>query len=179
MGKIQVKHGPLNHVEDYVGLNGELIWAEDSGQLFITDVNGNKHLIGGQGGVIVQTIQERNAIPQHMRQWRMIVGVYNDPNPFRNGQYELVYNLSDTNLLNNDNFRSLNKHIVHIVEQTSGVVEGGAHQLSTGVVPAMYARKDGEEKYRKIIVDYELNPQNGDLSWSTSQQVYEAYLVLI
>lgn len=178
MGRIQVKRGNLSNVPNYPGLNGELIWAQDAGKLFITDSAGNKRLIG-DAGVIVQTIQERNDIPAFMRQWRMIVGVYNDPNPFKNGQYELIYNLSDTDLSNNDNWRSLNKHIVLVSEQSSGIIQGGAHQLTTGVIPVMYARENDQDSFRKIVVAYELDPTNGDLSWSTTQQVFEGYLVLI
>lgn len=178
MARIQVKKGNLQNLESYQGLNGELLWTQDAGKLFITDSAGNKRLIG-EAGFIVQTVEQRNSINIFMRQWRMIVGVYNDPNPFKNGQYELVYNLSDTDLANNENWRSLNKHIVFVSQQSSGVIPGGAHQLSNGVVPVMYARENSEDSFRKIVVAYELNPSNGDLSWSTSQQIFEAYLVLI
>ncbi|MDX9906861.1 MAG: hypothetical protein RBS55_09770 [Bacteroidales bacterium] len=178
MGRVQVKRGNLDAVPNYTGLNGELIWAQDAGKLFITDSQGNKRLIGGEG-FIVETIEQRDDINPVLRQWRMIVGVYNDPNPFKNGQYELVYNLSDTNPANNENWRSLNKHVVFISQQSAGVVTGGAHQLSNGVVPVMYARDNDQDSFRKIVAAFELDPENGDLSWSTSQQVFEAYLVLI
>lgn len=179
MARIKVKHGPLVNVENYPGLNGELIWAEDAGKLFITDISGNKRLIGGGGGIIVQTVEERDSIPVFMRQWRMIVGVFNDANPFRNGQYEMVYNLEDTDISNNANFRSLNKHIIHLVDCNEGVVSGGAHQLSNGVVPVMYALDNASGRFLKVTVEYEINPGNGDLHWKTINQVGEGYLVLI
>ena len=178
MGRIRVKHGPLSHIEAYPGLNGELIWAEDAGKLFITDIYGNKRLIGGDGNIIVQTIEQRNSIPQVMRQWRMIVGVYNDSNPFLNGQYELVYNLSDTNLSNNDNFRSLNKHVVHIENASGGMVPGGVHQLSTGVDPTIYVKMTGD-RFEKVLANFQMDMVTGDVYWSTTNEIQDGYLVLI
>lgn len=178
MSKIQVKRGNLQNLGNYTGLNGELLWAQDAGKLFITDASGNKRLIGGEG-LIVQTIEQRNSINPYLRQWRMIVGVYDDPNPFKNGQYELVYNLSDTDIANNDNWRSLNKHVVAIFNQSAGLVTGGTHQLSAGVSPVIYAKKDAADAFHKIIASFELDFENGNLSWSTSQEIFEGYLILI
>lgn len=49
MGKLQVKHGSLSTLNEYSGLDGELLWADDVGRLYITDVLGQKILIGGNG----------------------------------------------------------------------------------------------------------------------------------
>jgi hypothetical protein len=52
MGRIQVKHGLEANIEAYPGLNAELLWAQDTGRLFSTDIDGNKILIGGSGSFV-------------------------------------------------------------------------------------------------------------------------------
>lgn len=53
MGRLQVKRGTLEDLLTYEGLNGELLWAEDAGLLYITDAKGEKRLIGAGGGTMV------------------------------------------------------------------------------------------------------------------------------
>jgi len=52
MGILQIKHGLLQDLETYPGLNAELLWAQDAGQLYSTNVNGDKIRIGGSGSFV-------------------------------------------------------------------------------------------------------------------------------
>ncbi len=65
--------------------------------------------------ITVPTLDERDGIKVWQRRWKMIVGVYNDPTPSKNGHYSLEYDKASVNLGDNDNWEllssSTDKHV--------------------------------------------------------------------
>ena len=65
--------------------------------------------------ITVPTITDLYALKVWQRRWKMIVGVYNDPIPAKNGHYSLEYNKVSVNLGDNDNWEllssSTDKHL--------------------------------------------------------------------
>ncbi len=181
MSKIRIKRGRASSIAGYPSLPGEIIFADDIGALIGADKDNSKVLLSPI--ITLPTLAERDDLPLIARRWHMIVGVYADPFPLKNGHYVLDYNLSDTDLANNANWRNLNKYVVAYENATSGQVLASAHRLQSGVVPVMYAAEEpkGDEQmiFQKVVINFKLDPATGDLLWSSKTNIYRGYLILV
>lgn len=89
------------------GMNGS------SGSSGITGSSGSSGSSGvsGIGMYSVETVEKRDDYVNYTpnRYWGMLVTVYNDIDPLKNGIYQLQYNLNSTNLNDNLNWKYINK----------------------------------------------------------------------
>jgi len=125
-------------------------------------------------GYAVRTLEERNAIND--RYWRMIVGVYDNNPSYFNGQYELIYNLENTDIHDNRNWRSLNKGFYIFQNKSEGVIPGSLHQMGQKVIPVAFEEING--LYVKCNVKITLDPIEGTVSWYSNIPIQKLILIL-
>lgn len=152
-------------------VEGSVVFNPDTSRFEIqTVINGNFTTIG----IAVETVADRDAILN--REWRMIVGVYNDPLPFLNGQYELVYNLVNTDINNNENWRNLNKDFFLFQNVSEGIITGEQHQIGKYIIPMVYEEIDGI--FTKSAVKITLDTTNGTLRWYSNRTITKLIIIL-
>lgn len=124
----------------------------------------------------VATVIERDAIHPTKREWRMVVGVYNDTNAFLNGQYELVYNRHTTDISDNQNWRRIEKDVFFFDNVSTGTILGSTHQLGKDIIPVAY--KDNGSAYEQIHLRITVNPNTGDLTWYSNSVINKCVIVI-
>ncbi len=125
------------------------------------------------------SILERDNIPPGLRMWGMHVSVWNDPvNGFDNGNYELIYNLFNTTITDNRNWRRLDKNIIRVDTLSSGIVQADVHKLGIPN-PCFYAGDltAPENGFFLTQLSYQID-EEGTITWNASKPI-SGYLILI
>ncbi len=123
-----------------------------------------------------ETLKERDAMPFSIRKWGMITAVYNDPSPHLNGAYQLIFNLSTTNIEDNNNWRPLNKAWFEFRNTNTGIITASQHNL--GQIIKTQAFKEVSGLWKAVSVTLTINPDNGEVSWKSNNVIEHLILIL-
>ena len=131
------------------------------------------HIQGGHH--CYATINERDSISTSLRMWGMYCSVFNDPiNSYKNGNYELVYNHSSSDITDNGNWKRLDKNVFEITNSDHGTILASTHK---GGMPIVQLYKTIGTQFFATQVQYEVTA-NGDITW-TAKSALSGYIVLV